>query len=238
MRRAGFALTAAAAGGSNARSTDAGQQLMAAPRRPSPDKAIDAALALAAARRWNDVSMRDVAGEAGIALADLRRMFASKDALVDAFSARVDAAVIAGTDADAEGEPARDRLFDVLARRFEALKPHRSAVGSIVSAGLGAPGAGLAAGCRLMRSMAWSLEAAGIGASGMQGRLRTKGLAAVYLAALAVFLRDDSPDLGRTMACLDRALGRADRLASVLCRFGGGGRFRPPREAAAEPAPR
>lgn len=210
---------------------------MAAPRRPGPDKAIDAALALAAARRWNDVSMRDIAGEAGIALADLHRMFAGKDALVDAFSARVDAAVIAGTDAEAEGEPARDRLFDVLARRFEALKPHRSAVGSIVCAGLTAPGAGPAAGCRLMRSMAWSLEAAGIGAAGMRGRLRTKGLAAVYLAVLAVFLRDDGPDLARTMACLDRALGRADRLASALCRFGGG-RFRPPREAAAEPAPR
>ncbi len=206
---------------------------MAAPRRLNPDRVIDAALGLAAERRWREVSLRDIAEAAGIGLGDLHGMFRSKGAIVAAFTRRIDAQVIAGTDAEALGEPARDRLFDVLVRRFEALRPHRPALGSIVCDA--APGAGLAAGCRLMRSMAWSLEAAGIRSSGPLGRLRVKGLAAIYLATLMVFLRDDSADLARTMARLDRALGRADTMMSRLRPFGG--RRRPAAgTAAADPA--
>ena len=194
---------------------------MAAPRRPNPDRVIDAAMRLAAERRWRDVSMRDIAEAAGVGLDESRRLFRSKDAILAAFTDRIDAQVIAGTDAETLGEPARDRLFDVLVRRFEALRPHRSALGSIVRDAVLAPEAGLAAGCRLMRSMSWSLEAAGIGASGPLGRLKVKGLAAIYLAALAVFLREDGSDLARTMARLDRALGRADAMMSRLRPLGG-----------------
>ena len=208
---------------------------MPVPRRPSPDKVIDAAMRLAAERRWYEVTLREIADAAGIGLGDLHAMFASKSAIIGAFTTRIDAQVIAGTDADALGEPARDRLFDVLVRRLEALRPHRSALGSIMCDAVMAPEAGLAAGCRLMRSMTWSLESTGIGASGRLGRLRTRGLAAIYLATLLVFLRDDSPDLARTMAYLDRALGRADALMSRLKPFGGR-RHRPSELAAEGPA--
>ena len=63
------------------------------------------------------------------------------------------------------------------------------------------------------------LEAAGISASGPFGLLRTKGLLAVWLAALRVWLADDSNDLSRTMAALDRYLRRAERLAIEFRRF-------------------
>ena len=82
---------------------------MAAPRRPSPDKVIDAAMRLAAERRWYEVTLREIADAAGIGLGDLHAMFASKSAIIGAFTTRIDAQVIAGTDADALGEPARDR---------------------------------------------------------------------------------------------------------------------------------
>ncbi len=209
---------------------------MPAPRRPNPDKAIDAALALAAERRWRDVTLRAVAAEAGMGLADLRALFASKDAIVAAFVDRIDRKVIAGTDPEAMAEPVRDRLFDILTRRFEALRPHRAALGGIVLDALRTPSSGLAAGCRTMRSMSWFLETAGVGGAGAAGRLRCKALAAVWLATLPVFLRDDSDDLARTMARLDRALDRLDRIASRLgpCRGRAG---RPTGEATPAAAP-
>ena len=76
--------------------------------------------------------------------------------------------------------------------------------------------AALWAGARLLRSMSWSLEAAGVGSVGPAGRLRVKGLAAIYAGAVCVWLRDDSPDLGRTMAHLDRSLRRAEGLVTAL----------------------
>lgn len=185
---------------------------MAAPRRVNPDRVVDAALGLAAARPWREVSLSDIAGEAGIKLDQLHALFRSKAAILDAFVARIDAQVIQGTDEEAAAEPVRDRLFDVLARRFEALQPHRIALASIVREGLTAPISGFCRGRRLLRSMTWSLETAGVSGSGPFGAVRARGLAAVFLSSLFVFLRDDSPDLAKTMAHLDRNLGRADRL--------------------------
>ena len=66
--------------------------------------------------------------------------------------------------------------------------------------------------------MGWALEAAGIGPSGPIGCLRVKGLSVIYLLALRVWLNDDSDDMGKTMASLDRNLGRADSLMAALRR--------------------
>ena len=67
--------------------------------------------------------------------------------------------------------------------------------------------------------MIWMLEAAGILSSGPFGLLRAKGLLAVWLITERVWLGDDSPDLGPTMAALDRNLRRAEKFATQLDRF-------------------
>jgi ubiquinone biosynthesis protein COQ9 len=69
--------------------------------------------------------------------------------------------------------------------------------------------------------MAAMLEAAGISAGGLAGIIRAKGLTAVYLTALGAWLKDDSEDKARTMAALDKALGRAEFFAGGFRRPGG-----------------
>lgn len=190
---------------------------MATKKKPDPEQAaIDAALALAAERSWRDIGLADIATAAGLSMADLYPRFSSKQAVLAAFSRRIDAAVLDEPAPGAE-EPARDRLFDVLMRRFDALQPHRVALGSILRDQLRAPGEALGGLGQLCRSMAWMLTAARIPTEGLAGRLRVQALAAIYLAALRVFLRDESPDLARTMAALDGYLRRAEWLAG---RFG------------------
>jgi AcrR family transcriptional regulator len=189
---------------------------MAAPRKPSPDRVIKAAMALAAERRWRAVTLIDIADGAGVSLSQLHAVFSSKGAILRAFSDKIDAVVLDGTDDEARDEPINDRLLDVLVRRLEALQDYKPAIGSILRDTLADPAAALCGGPRLLQSMAWSLKAAGIASSGLRGRLRTKGLAAIYLSTLYVWLRDDSPDFGRTLAHLDRALRRAERLAMTI----------------------
>ena len=46
--------------------------------------------------------------------------------------------------------------------------------------------------------------------AGLPGRARRKLLALVYLSVLVVFVRDESDDLAKTMAILDRRLGMAE----------------------------
>jgi hypothetical protein len=63
----------------------------------------------------------------------------------------------------------------------------------------------------LVGSSAWMLRAARIEPDGIDGRVRTAGLSAVYASAFRTWLDDDDPGLARTMAALDRRLRRGER---------------------------
>ncbi len=182
-----------------------------------PNQIIDAALALAATRGWRALTLADIAEAAKLPLSQVYPAYASKAAILRGFTRRIDVAVLATEEpgvspGGGEGD-ARDRLFDVLMRRFDALKPHREALGNIVFDEARDPVSALCGLGRLERSMAAMLEAARLSAGGLRGLLRAKALGLAYLATLRVFLSDDSPDLAATMAALDRNLSRLDRLA-------------------------
>lgn len=188
---------------------------MAGERTNSLERLVDAALKLASERPWPRITLGEIAAEAGLSLAELHEAAPSKSHVVGAFLRRIDAAVLAGPAPDAS-ESARDRLFDVLMRRFDALKPHKAAVSSIVDGLSRDPVQALCGWPSLLRSMSWMLEAAGLDASGIRGAIRAKGLALVWLTGLRTFLTDESDDLSATMAALDRALKRAEPFGRAL----------------------
>ncbi len=181
-------------------------------------RVVDAALALAAERPWAEVTLAAVAGRAGVALADLYPRLASKGAILDRFARRIDRQVLGGDDPSLSSEPARDRLFDVLMRRFEALAPHRAALKSIAAAERRDPLGLLSRLPGFLESMRWMIEAAGLDGTGWRGLLRQRGAAAVFLAVMPVFLEDESEDLGKTMAALDKQIARGDRIMRRLAR--------------------
>lgn len=197
-----------------ARRTKTGAKSAAAPA----DRMIDAALALAAERGWRDLALADIADAAGLSLAEAYGAFRSKQAVLDGFARRIDATVLAEGAVGQDEGPARDRLFDVLMRRFDALQPHRPALAAILKDLPRDPPAACAAGWQLRRSMALMLEAARIDSSGLAGAVRVKGLTAVYLLSLRRFLADESADMARTMASLDGYLRRIEGLAERCSR--------------------
>jgi ubiquinone biosynthesis protein COQ9 len=129
------------------------------------------------------------------------------------FGRRADQQALTGATADG---PARDRLFDVVMRRFDALQAHRGGVLAVMRALPAHPGLALALGLATQASMAWMLEGAGIGATGWRGLFRSKGLAVVWLYTMRAWERDESTDLSGTMAALDRALTRAEQFGDML----------------------
>ena len=175
------------------------------------DRIIDSFLALAAERDFEDIGLSDVAAQAGLSLAELRRAFAHKLDILAAFTRRMDIETLEGLDPGMAGEPARERLFDVLMRRFELLRPHREALRSIVRGLRADPLVGLAWNRVALRSATWMLEGAGIETAGWGGRMRAQGLVLAWGRAFRVFLDDDDPGLARTMAALDRRLREGER---------------------------
>jgi AcrR family transcriptional regulator len=188
--------------------------------KPVNDTALDAFLGLIAEKGFAAVALRDVAEAAGLGVADLYRVYPDKVALVAAFMARVDAEVLAGTpNRNDPEETARDRLFDVLMRRYDALRPHRAALGAIRRAGTRDPMLALALGPPLRRSMAAMLEAASVPSDGLGGALRQNGLLAIHYAVSRIFDRDESADLSKTMAALDSRLKMAERWAQFFDKY-------------------
>eukprot|EP01136_Pigoraptor_vietnamica_P033384 Opistho-1_new@96179 len=163
-------------------------------------RVIKAALDLAAERPWQDVALRDIADRANVPLADVRNDFAGKPAILSKFIRLVDDAVLAKAPARDPGQPARDRVFDVLMTRLEVLEPYKAALRSIA----GAPGTGLAIARSAMASQAWMLHAAGIGTDGPLGAARVAGLASIYSSLLQTWLEETDPAYPRThVLCVD-----------------------------------
>jgi AcrR family transcriptional regulator len=193
------------------------QTQTAAPRGTyDRDKAIEALMALLAEHSFEQIGLAEVAGRAGLKLSQLRAEFGSTLAIVAAHIKDIDRAVLAGGGADMAEEPARERLFDVLMRRLEALAPHKEAVHSLLRSARCNPGLALALNAMAVRSQQWMLEAAGIGASGPKGALRAQGAALMFARVLSVWFNDDEPGLDRTMAALGRGLASAERWAGFL----------------------
>jgi len=174
---------------------------------------IGAAFALAAERGWRAVTVAEAARRADLPLDRARRRFPARGAILWRFGRMADEAALALT--PKEG-PHRDRLFDLLMRRFDVLQAHRAGVLALMRAIPADPRLALFLSMTTERSMRWMLEAADISTAGLLGKLRRKGLLGVWLATLRAWREDSSEDLAGTMAALDRALAQAERVDGWL----------------------
>jgi len=180
------------------------------------ERAIDAAMDLAAREGWGSVSLNAVAEACGASLMELYACYPSRTAILAGLARRIDGTVLKGGGAPDTEESPRDRLFDVMMRRYDAMKPYRAAIASIVAEAPRDPLALLCLCGQGRRSMAWMLEAAGIGTGGPLGVLKAKALGAIHLGVLRVWLNDESDDLAKTMAALDTTLARIEPIARTV----------------------
>lgn len=183
------------------------------------DRIVDALLGRLSTHRWRTIELTDVARDAGVTLAELRRSFGGKSDILAAFTDRVDAAVLERIDPALDGEPARDRLFDILMARLDVLAPHRAAVASLSREARTDPMFAAFLAPLAVRSMSFMLAAAGIPAAGPMGHARAKALAVAWAGILPVWVTDDDPGLARTMVAVDKALARGERLEGFACRL-------------------
>ncbi len=165
------------------------------------------------------ISLPDVAKRAGVSLPELRGAFGSVNDLLSAFFRQTDRDVLAEggpDDGGFAGESAKERLFEVLMRRLDALEPHKAAVGTLTGAARHDPALALQLFCLSERSQRWMMATAGVDCTGLAGAMRARGLAVLFSRVVKVWLKDDSEGLDRTMAALDRELENGGKLLGML----------------------
>ena len=186
----------------------------------------------AAALGWRETTLAGIADRAGMTLGALLLEVPSKAHALVRFVDDLDRATFGSITAPDLSQGARDRLFEVLMRRFDAHNRNRDGARAVVAGVCRDPAAGAALALRAHRSSAAMLAAAGISTSGLTGLARIHGLRVIFLAALRAWMRDDTADMASTMAALDKALRQAER----VMRFVSPGRWRGAADSEAETA--
>ena len=189
----------------------------AAEPRPDPRKAIvEALMRLAAEEPFEDIRIAAICREAGVSLAQFRDLFPSKGAVLGALSRMIDHAVLSRPSDDMAGEGAKDRLFDVLMARLDAMAPYRAGLKGVAEWARRDPGSAYQLNATLINSMRFMMEAADLDHEGVHGAIKLQGLVGLWTRVLDVWFDDDDPGLARTMAELDRVLERGGRVAARL----------------------
>jgi len=169
-----------------------------------------AALTLAAAGPWREVTLVKLADHSARPVSDFYG--ASIGEAVDCVEEAFDRAIADNMDALDPGQSVRDRLFELVMRRFEAMEPHRAAVVAMEHGIDRDPTLMAAAHQRNVRCARWVLALAGLEADGMTGQARAQGLGVIIGQARAAWRGDDAGDFAKTMASLDRNLRRAEEM--------------------------
>jgi AcrR family transcriptional regulator len=185
------------------------------------DRIIDATMVLAAHREWESFDLADVARQAEVGLGEFRDCFPSKGAVLAGLARRIDQAVLSDEAREMADEPARERLFDVLMRRLDAMSPYKAAIRSIMSAVRRDPLMLLALNQTAANSMRFMLAAAGIYTEGPLGALRIQGGVLLFARVVEVWVDDEDKDMAKTMARLDRELDQAGKIIHRIEGFAG-----------------
>jgi AcrR family transcriptional regulator len=185
---------------------------------PLAERIVDETLALAEEVSWEGVRLRLVAERCGVALPDVLAHYRDIDAVADAWFGRAWAAMVAPPRAGFADLPARERLYLVLTRWFDALAPHRAVSVEMIRAKiyLSHPHHWVPLIFNLSRTVHWVRDAAGLDATGRRRQAEEVGLTLLFLATLAVWARDDSDGQERTRDFLKRRLADADWLMARL----------------------
>lgn len=177
---------------------------------------LERAFATVEEKGWSRLTLADLAAALELTLVDLRALIDSKYDLINALNRHVDAAVLDECASIDVNDSPRDRLFEVIMARFDALTPYRNALGMMAFSARSDLRLAAMTHKHLQRSMGWMLEAAGLGEGGLRGKFRQNGLTVVYIRASLTWLKDGSEDLSATMKALDQALEDAERWANSV----------------------
>ena len=183
------------------------------------EKGLLAALGLAAEKPWSEITLAEIAARAGLTLQDFHGVGARED-IVEALDGHFDRAM------SAEGVPeessARERLFDVIMKRFEAMEPFRAGIRELMKFRETSLTHVVRLPAHRHATAAWALASAGIdNDTGAPASLKRIAIAFVIAETERAWRKEKSADFALTMASLDKGLRRAEDRLGQLRRFTG-----------------
>ncbi|MBL8676354.1 MAG: hypothetical protein JNJ47_02860 [Alphaproteobacteria bacterium] len=182
------------------------------------EKAFKICLKMIEKEGWKSFTFAKASQESGIPLNTFKKHFSTPaDVMIHLFQ-KIDKHVLEHY-VVSEKLPAKDQIFEILMERIDAAAPYKPVLQRFWHDWLYSPDDFPSLACQGYSSMTWMLEAVGLNPRGISGIIRVQGLTALYVLTLRTWLDDDSPDLGKTMAFLDKGLSKMEQAAAWLNNF-------------------
>ncbi len=173
-------------------------------------RVLQSAMELAAQKGWNQMTLSDAARHADLSLDVVRKLFPCKSSLIIYLNRLADQNALKQS---YQQQPIPEYLFDLFMERFDTFQCYRQGFISAVHVlPLNLPLA-LFLHLSIQNSMKWFAEAAEIDTRGLRGLACIKGLTAIWILNMRVWLHDDSIDMAQTMASLDKSFKKARKFA-------------------------
>lgn len=187
--------------------------------KTSPERKIgEAALFLAGQHGWKKLTLEQIAKRAKLSVGQMTRYVTRKDDILPTIVCLIDDDLAKNlSPADLKSSP-HDRLFEVMMARFDALQNHRAGVLAILRDISRQPQA-----VRLILPSHWRaidkmLERARVDLGEMRQPLAVAALLGLYYWVLCVWQKDETEDMSKTMAAIDRGLRRLGAAAETIFR--------------------
>ncbi len=189
---------------------------MAQKRKTDQTKTIiDAALFLAGKQGWDSVSLGDIAKKAKLPLKTVSASFKDVWDVMEQALRSLEAET-AATVENHLGDNWRDNLMEILMTRFELAQTQREAYLAVAPAVMKHPKLAKRFGKSFYRTMERMLDLAGAPCKKQCRPLCVTAMTALFLSLVHAWQQDETPDLSKTMAAIDKRTGTLEQAFGFL----------------------
>lgn len=176
----------------------------------SKDYLIEEAFKLIPLLGWHSFTVVQLAKNLDLSLAQIYSIFPDKISVLVSFFEKIDMKILSQINKEDFNEPRRERIFELLMSRFEALNPYKKALRSIGNGILSDPITALKLMPKLLHTLRWMLEASGYDVQGLKGHIKINTFAFLYIGVIAEWMDNDAVDQTKIMALLDKMIIRLE----------------------------
>ena len=169
---------------------------------------------------WNDFSLEKLAKEELIKIEDLKSFFKDETNLIESFSEMIDEQVIKEVDLkEFNQNPVKDNIFELIMIRFEKLSPYKKSLDILLKQVRSKPKTLKKLAKKIFNSLDLFLEISNAKSNYVFDFLKLNIMFIIYGYTFKIWLEDDSEDMGKTMAEVDKWLSEAEGYANKISPF-------------------
>ena len=181
---------------------------------------LDKAFSVIAKDGWTNFSLLQFSKIQKIPIQDLKNFFRDKDHILDRFTKMIDYKVESNIDfEEMKNTSKKDNLFEFIMLRLEAMQPYKVALKNILSSAKEKPVILKRLSKNIVNSLDLYLELSSYYDDTFLDFFKKNAIFLIYSLTFKVWLTDESDDLSKTMAELDKFLSMADKANKRVTNF-------------------